>query len=911
MRAAILVFGVLVAVLALGRGADRANAVGEGVFQLDKTAYSTPEGTAVLVTIQRTDGGTLTNDVKVILAVDGTTEFDIPSAEATKLLTFPKGSNLSSLPVFIQTLNKEQFVDRNIQVTILSVDNGGLIGARSTAPITLLGSGTPRVFGITPDSGGGFLTEGTILTVTGENFIVDGATINSTVTAVQFWLPFANSAEAEVTAPNFEVISPTELHVKVPPLGANYVPSLNLAAATYDVRIVVTPDPAQTPPTDTSPITIADKFVHTSGPTVTNLSVRQGPPTGGTQLLVTGTQFFGTPNAVCPLNTVTFGGFNVTSCKYVTADSILVTSPARSSGPVFVIVNNVANACTTHCGYSPPVPDAAFTYQGLPVITGLNPSFGPQSGGNTVEIFGSNFLTNNTLPTKVLFGGNEATFLVVNDNKIIATAPAGSGVQQVSIVHPVSGTSEFRTEANYSYSSGPLINSIDPAHGPSSGGSVVTIRGTGFAAGASVKFGDIPAFSSVVSATEITATAPPGSGIVQISVTLNGTVSSPGPESLFSYDGPAVTSINPIAGPPAGGTAIVIRGNNFTTASVVSIGGIVVPSVFVDPTTLTASTPPVTSPMAAHVRVTTGSGQSAESAADVFTYTNGPIVDSINPDNGPTTGASIVVLTGKNFAAPLSITFGGVPATSFNVNSATQITVLSPSNPVAAPVDVVVTKGTDVSPIGPNTKFTYLSAVPVVTAIAPNTGSTFGGTDITITGVGFTGAACPGSVKFGAVDAATCSVINDTTLTTTAPPNVAGPTVVVVQTANGTSQIVPNYTYVSPSGPGGGTSEPAPSTPGVTTYTLAARWTLLTWTGMADMSVSDAVHGTGVPGGTDLSGRISALYLWDAQTSTYKAYFTGAEAIPGANDFNSFTTGAVYWVAILGTGQVPWVVKTP
>ncbi|MGE3074236.1 MAG: hypothetical protein AB7O30_06395, partial [Dehalococcoidia bacterium] len=75
MRAAILVFGVLVAVLALGRGADRANAVGEGVFQLDKTAYSTPEGTAVLVTIQRTDGGTLTNDVKVILAVDGTTEF--------------------------------------------------------------------------------------------------------------------------------------------------------------------------------------------------------------------------------------------------------------------------------------------------------------------------------------------------------------------------------------------------------------------------------------------------------------------------------------------------------------------------------------------------------------------------------------------------------------------------------------------------------------------------------------------------------------------------------------------------------------------------------------------------------------------------------------------------------------------
>ena len=911
MRATILLLGVVVAILAAGRGAENAGAVGEGVFQLDKTLYSTPEGTAVLVTIQRTDGGTLTNDVKVILAVDGVTEFDIPSAEATKLLTFPKGSNLSSLPVFIQTLNKEQFVDRSIQVTILSVDNGGLIGARSTAPITLLGSGTPRVFGVSPDSGGEFLTEGTILTVTGENFIVNGATINSTVTAVQFWLPFANSAEAEVLAPNFEVLSPTELHVKVPPLGANYVPSLNQPAATYDVRVVVTPDPAQTPPTDTSPITGADKFVHTSGPTVTDVSVRQGPPIGGTQLVVTGTQFFGTPNAVCPLNTVTFGGFNATACKYVTADSILVTAPGHSSGAIYVTVNNFANTCGSNCGFSPAVPAALFTYQGLPVITGLNPSFGPQSGGNTVEIFGSNFLVNNTLPTKVLFGGNEATFLVVNDNKIIATVPPGSGVQQVTIVHPVSGTSEFRTEANYSYSSGPLINSIDPAHGPSTGGSVVTIRGTGFAAGASVKFGNVPAFSSIVSATEITATAPPGAGIVQVSVTLNGTTSSPGPAGLFSYDGPAVTSINPIAGPLAGGTPIVIRGNNFTTASVVHIGGIEVPATFVDPTTLTTTTPPVPSPSAAHVRVTTGSGQSPESSADVFTYTNGPIVDSINPDNGPTTGAAIVVITGKNFAAPLSITFGGIAATSFNINSATQITVLSPPNPVAAPVDVVVTKGTDVSPVGPNTKFTYLSAVPVVAAITPNTGSTFGGTEITITGVGLTGATCPGSVKFGAVDAATCVVINDTTLTTMAPPNVAGPTVVVVQTANGTSEIAPNYTYVSPGGPGGGTSQPPPSIPGTTSYTLSARWTLLTWTGFSDSSVSDAIRGTGVPGGSDLSSRISAIYLWDAETSTYKAYFTGAEAIPGANDFSTFTAGAVYWVAILGTGQVQWVVKTP
>lgn len=909
MRATILVLGVVVAMLAAGRGAEHVSAVGEGIFQLDKTAYSTPEGTAALVTIQRTDGGTLTQDVKVILAVDGETEFDIPSAEATKLVTFPKGSNLASLPVFIQTLNKEQFEDRTIQVTILSVDNGGLIGARSTAPITLLGSGTPRVFDVSPDSGGDYPTDGTVLTVTGENFGVSGATITSTVLDVQFFPILGGPGSLPVTVASGDVfdITPTQLKVKIPTaLLTDYVAVYpNQSAASYYVRVDVDTNPPQTPQTALSPKTPGSIFVFTSGPTVTGLSVRQGPPTGSTQVLVTGTNFIGTPGNPCPsLSTVTFGGIPVTSCQYITADSILVTTPAHLSGPVYAVVFNGG-------ALSPPVPDALFTYRGLPVITGLNPSFGPASGGNTVEIYGSNFLTNNTLPTAVLFGGNEATFLVVNDNKIIATAPPGSGVQQVRVVHPVSGTSDFVTEANYIYSSGPLVTSIDPAHGPSSGGAIITINGTGFLAGASVKFGAQQAFSTVVGPTQILATAPPGAGIVDITVTVNGNVSAVGPQTQFSYDGPAVTEVSPIAGPVAGGTAIVIRGNNFTTASVITIGGIVAPAVFVDPTTLTTTTPPSPGPQAAHVVVTTGSGSSPQTAADVFTYTNGPIVDAVNPNSGPTTGASIVVITGKNFLAPLSVSFGGIPATSFNVNSATQITVLSPSNGTAGPADVRVTKGTDVSPVGPNTKFTYVSAVPAITLITPNSGSTFGGTEITITGQGFTGAACPGSVKFGAVQAATCTVVNDTTITTKAPPNVAGPTVVVVQTINGTSEITPNYTYVSPNGPGGGTAPPAPSPGGTTTYTLAARWTLLTWTGLDGASVSDAVRGTGVVGGADLSGRISALYLWKSETSSYEAYFTGAEAVPGANDFSTLTQGAVYWVAILGTGQVPWVVNSP
>ena len=911
-RVLLALCAMLAAAFAAGHHAEDAGAVGEGVFQLDKTAYETPEGTAVLVTVQRTDGGVLTNDVKVILAVDGVTEFDIPSAEATKLLTFPKGTNLSAQSVFIQTLNKEQFEDRTIQVTILSVDNGGLIGVRSTAPVTLRGSGTPRVFDVTPDSGGSYSAEGTILTVTGENFIVAGATITSAVENVQFWPLFSPAAEAPngtVSLADIEVVSPTMLRVRAPALTGNFFNSHpNQDSATYDVRVEVITSAAEP---WLSPKTINDRYVHTTGPTVTNLSVKQGPPSGGTQVVVSGTKFGGSPGASCPLTTVTFGNVNVESCTYVTADSIRVTTPSHLAGAVHVVVKGAAAPNTP----SPRVPDAEYRYQGAPVITGMSPNFGPQSGGTLVTISGSNFLmadfTGNRPPDQVLFGGNPASFTVINDNLLTAVAPPGSGVQQVKIVHPVSGTSEYRTEANYSYSSGPLLNSISPANGPAVGGTIVTIHGTGFLAGAVVKFGDSQAFSTVESDTLITATAPPGVGIVQVSVNVNGTLSVPGPQAAYSYDGPTVTSVSPIAGPLAGGTTIVIRGTNFTTASVVTIGGAVTPSVFVDPTTLTAVTPPVPKGIAADVRVTTGSGQSPVVPEDVFTYTSGPIVDSLNPDSGPTTGATIVVITGKNFTAPLSVAFGGVPATSFNINSATQITVLSPPNGTAGALDVRVTKGPDVSPVGPNTKFTYVPATPKITAITPNSGSTFGGTEITLTGTGFSGAACPGSVKFGALDASTCTVVNDTTITTVAPPNVAGPAVVVVQTVNGTSEIVPNYTYVSPSGPGGGTAPPAPSPAGTNSYTLTSRWTLMTWTGMQDAPVTESIRGTGVPGASDLSSRISAIYLWDPATSTYKAHFTGSEGVPGANDFTTFTQGAVYWVAILGTGQATWVVKTP
>jgi hypothetical protein len=908
VRFALLLLLALSAAAVLGAPRFSASAAGEGIFELDKVEYSTPEGTAVLVTVKRTSGATLTADVLVQLELEGgDPNVEYPASEQTKLVTFPKNTNLTQQSVFIQTLNQNRHQDKQIQVTIRSVSLGGIIGPISTAPITILGTWAPRVLDVNPKAGSNFTADGTVLTLTGENFISAGWTAKE----VLFERVIGGNS-ASVVPPDFFSVTPTTMSVKVPATLTDFVvdPGSPLLA-TFDVRVRIekVDDPAQT---STSRVTPSDRYVHTTGPTVTSMFPKNGPPSGGTVVTITGTKFNGTAGQPCGLTQVTFAGVPGTDCVFTGTNTLQVRAPEK---PAF-LTTPAEVVVYTAGGQTPPTSETKFTYTGLPAITGLSPSFGPPSGGNTVVITGANFILKDAslydVPVStVLFGGVSATFVVESSTRIVATAPAGTGTQQVMLVHPLAGTSQFTTAANYGYSAGPLISSISPDFGPVVGGTVVTITGTGFLPGATVKFGANQAtFATVVSPTRIDVTSPPGTGVVDVVVTVNANPSPTGPQARFSYSGPTVESISPIAGPPAGGGTITIKGKNFNSQSVVQFGpSLSVIPTYVDTQTLTAVVPASPIVQAVHVRVSTGSGISPETEADIYTYTNGPIVDLVNPNNGPTTGGTIVIIIGKNFTAPLSLRFGDTPVDAFNINSATQITVLSPSHGIPGAVDVRVTKGSDVSPAGPATKFTYNSAVPKITALTPNTGSTFGGNEVVITGLGFTGASCPGSVKFGTVQAPECTVINDTTMTAKAPPNVSGAAVVLVTTQNGTSDIVPNYTYVSPSGTGGGSSAPpAPGPGGNESYTLTYRWSLLTWTGRNGMNVSDAVHGTGVPGASDLSNRITALFQWDAVADTWRAYFVGGDSVPGASDFTTLTQGAVYWVAISGEGVVPWVV---
>jgi hypothetical protein len=106
-------------------------------------------------------------------------------------------------------------------------------------------------------------------------------------------------------------------------------------------------------------------------------------------------------------------------------------------------------------------------------------------------------------------------------------------------------------------------------------------------------------------------------------------------------------------------------------------------------TALEAVTPPHL-PGAVEVLVTNGNGDTA-SLADGFQYTRAqPSLTSLAPASGLTTGGVQVNVAGTGFAPGVSVTFGGVAATSVVVASPELLRVIAPAH-AAGPVDLTVT----------------------------------------------------------------------------------------------------------------------------------------------------------------------------------------------------------------------------
>jgi FtsP/CotA-like multicopper oxidase with cupredoxin domain len=256
---------------------------------------------------------------------------------------------------------------------------------------------------------------------------------------------------------------------------------------------------------------------------VKSVSPNHGPITGGTVVTITGSNLLGA-------TAVDFGSSPGTSIIVHNNNRISATSPANEGGTVDVTV------VTSTAGTSTVNPGDQFTYTGGPTIQSVNPRIGADTGGTKVTIDGTDFLT----ATAVDFGGVSVPFTVDSNIAISAVSPGpeADGTVDVTVSGP-DGTTPIDPADHFTYASRvPIVSSIEPQSGPA--GTSVTITGSRFTKkGTTVTFGGATATFAFVNSRSLTATAPAGSGTVDIIVTNAKGTSSASSADLFTYSPPA------------------------------------------------------------------------------------------------------------------------------------------------------------------------------------------------------------------------------------------------------------------------------------------------------------------------------------------------------------------------------------
>ncbi len=607
---------------------------------------------------------------------------------------------------------------------------GGTSAQNNSAVFSYVG--VPTAGSITP--GRGPVTGGTSVALTGTNFT------NATVVLV------------DGNAVPTTYVSTTEVDFVTPVHAAGSVP--------------ITVNTGSTTGTGSATFTYAS-------PAVTNLTPTSGPITGGTSVTVTGTD-------LDQVNSVTVGTGTGTITSQNATTLVFTTPVDLTAGGVPVVLNGPGTNTTTA---------GTFTYNlgsNLPPVSlVMTPSTGPIAGGTPITIAGVNLGT----PTDVQFGGVSGTNFSFNLGTISVTTPQGVNAGDVPVTIIYSGGVTQSILANtFTYTAAAAtLGTPTPGSGPTTGGTSVTLTGTGFTPNSVVSIDGVPVPTTYNSSTSLTFSTPIHSrGSAPITVVTSGVTTS---GASFTY---AATPLNavatPLTGSTTGGTSVTVTGTGLADVTSVVVGGNTVNTITAQSdTSLTFVTP---AHAAGIVTVTLQGDFGTSLLPSVFVYAAAaPTITSVNPATGAQDGGYTVTLTGTGFDNTLAILVGGLPATNVTVVSSTSVTFRMPAGLQPGPVTILVTTtgGTDTA------TFTY-GAAATITSISPISGPSTGGTTVTITGTGFTGA---DSVTIGGTVVNNITVVNNTTITFVTPQHAAGTAQVVVNGDGGNSTQAAVFTYLA------------------------------------------------------------------------------------------------------------------
>jgi hypothetical protein len=207
----------------------------------------------------------------------------------------------------------------------------------------------------------------------------------------------------------------------------------------------------------------------------------------------------------------------------------------------------------------------------------------------------------------------------------------------------------------------PRVTAVSASQGPSSGGTAVTITGTGFTGTTLVSFGSTPvAAFTVVNDTSITTTSPAvAAGTVDVTVTGPGGTDATAVLDQFTFvAAPTVSDVSPNSGALNTTPQVTLTGTGFTGATAVTFGDKPAGFTVDSDTQITATVPLGDAVDTVSVTVTTIGGTSATGAGDVYAYTAVSVCGSGCAITSP---AAVSATTGASFSFTVSTTGGVTP----------------------------------------------------------------------------------------------------------------------------------------------------------------------------------------------------------------------------------------------------------
>ena len=617
----------------------------------------------------------------------------------------------------------------------------------------------------------------------------------------------------------------------------------------------------------------AFSYTDTAPPTATatSISPTQGPISGGTVVTLTGTELMGA-------TAVSVGGKAGTSFSVIDSTHVRFTTPAKTAGTFDVVV-------TTPNGNATLSPGFAFIAAPTLSATPLSKTIGSTLGGQAVTISGTGLSTT----SGVTFGGTAAQTIVSRtDTSVVVTTPAKSAsASAVNVVITTAGGSVTATSA-FTFSAPATVTSVSPNSGLAGGGTAVTISGTGLLNTTSVRFGGTLASITSKTATSIVATTPAHTAGA-VSVVVAGPTGEVTKTNAFTYRvaPPSLSGVSPTTGSVDGGTVVTLSGTNLGDVSRVTFDGISATIQSQSATTLKVVSP-------AHVAgavnvIATGPG--GASSPRTFTYqVPPPTITSVSPSSGKLSAGTLITITGTRLTGTNSIKFGSTAAsaiagTSISVISSTQVRVKTPAGSAGVKnIYLTATSGSTTRSNG----FTYVAA-PTITSFNPPSGTSAGGTTVTITGTNLANAS---AVRFGST-AGTVTANTATSITVKSPAGAvssAGVALTVI-TPGGTSPAsTTKFRYVvAPA------SVPSKFSTQVATPQTASKF-----------GASPAINTCAVSSATKLVQRCYEDSSYDAGTS-YDAEATYGAAYVKSSDSSILYVDVVSWYAITNNA---WLVST-